>query len=819
MNKNELKNLPALPSLALAAMGLVLLVTGLAMPWFKDNGNLWLFAKTLTREEFPVLPAELFALLSAACTLASLVLLFIPGKERAQKGLFIARCVVSGAAMLFSLLALVLAVVYAALCGISTHAGPYLSLIGTVTVGVALLLKRISKRRLIQVYAALLANANIAGFAGGPVSIYAGATKYACVPGLNCYSCPGAVGACPLGALQNAFANSGTRAPYYVIGILALLGILLGRTVCGFLCPVGLGQELLYKIKTPKLQKSRYTRILSYLKYVFLAIFVIVIPIMYGMGGAAVPAFCKYICPAGTFGGGVALLFNPNNAEYFGLTEAGGMLGPLFTWKFALFCVIAAACVFIFRAFCRFICPLGAIYGFFNKIALLGVKLDKNKCTDCGLCVQKCKMDIKRVGDHECINCGECIPACPAKAISWKGASLFVHENAIAPVPVEEKPLSSLLQPAPVSANSAPISAISAAPSAPSAPSAPAPAPAQKKGRKTGLALRITAYALAFLLFLGGFLYYNVFAAESVSFGFEAGDRFSDFKVETADGKTEKFYKSVGGRTAVLVVWDGADPSLIRSVKEAQETFFAEYPQFEEESALYAVSAEIPEGAATEELLALGVTPVAENEGGALFAALEEKEIALPVAFVLDETHTILTIDDGTGTQAERVNTVKVPFTRPQIGYLCPDFTLPRYGYGENGTYALLEETVSLSALRGQVVVVNFWGTWCGPCIAELPDFNRAQEEHPEITIVAIQGKADQPVPEFITDKMKWADYSLTFLQDTVNGDTCETFVKLGGARLWPYTLIVDGDGIVSFKNHGSLTYEKLIEQIEAAKA
>ena len=120
-----------------------------------------------------------------------------------------------------------------------------------------------SKRKLIQVYAALLYNANIKGFITG--NIYQGATKFMCVPGLNCYSCPGAVGACPLGALQNALAASGTRAPAYVFGIIILLGLILGRTVCGFLCPVGLGQELLYKIKTPKLKKSKFKYSLSYL--------------------------------------------------------------------------------------------------------------------------------------------------------------------------------------------------------------------------------------------------------------------------------------------------------------------------------------------------------------------------------------------------------------------------------------------------------------------------------------------------------------------------------------------------------------------------
>lgn len=274
-----------------------------------------------------------------------------------------------------------------------------------------------SKRRIIQVYAALLTNANIKGFVTG--RIYRGGTKNLCTPGLNCYSCPGAVGACPLGALQDSLAKSGTSFPYYILGILGLLGLLFARTICGFFCPVGLGQELLHKIKTPKLKKSRFTRVLSYLKYVLLAVLVIAIPIIY----QGIPAFCKYVCPAGTFGGAGGLLINPGNADFF------DMLGYLFSWKFVLLVIFIVGSIFIYRFFCRFFCPLGAIYGFFNKIALMGVKLDEEKCVDCGLCIQTCQMDIKHVGDHECINCGACIKVCPTQAISWKGSQIFLHSN------------------------------------------------------------------------------------------------------------------------------------------------------------------------------------------------------------------------------------------------------------------------------------------------------------------------------------------------------------------------------------------------------
>ncbi len=409
-----------------------------------------------------------------------------------------------------------------------------------------------TKRRLIQLYAALLTNANIKGFVSG--NIYTGGTKYFCVPGLNCYSCPGAVGACPLGALQNALAQSGTATPYYVLGILVLFGLLLGRTICGFLCPVGLGQELLYKIKTPKLKKSRYTRILSYLKYVVLAVFVIAIPLTYGLMdptvGGPVPAFCKYICPAGTFGGAIGLLINPNNADLF------GMLGPLFTWKFCVLCVICVACVFIFRAFCRFLCPLGALYGFFNKIALLGVKLDKNKCTDCGLCVSHCKMDVKRVGDHECINCGECMDVCPAKAISWKGSKLFLHKNAVEATLAEpERPID-LTSPtlsvqtaelAPVAEAAAPIQTAEAAVSVQK--------PKKKRGRNFWL--QVAAWGVALAVLLGALVYYNFIHKEEppVTVGNQVGETAPDFTLDEYFSDEQFNLYATRGKITVLNFW------------------------------------------------------------------------------------------------------------------------------------------------------------------------------------------------------------------------------------------------------------------------
>ena len=288
-----------------------------------------------------------------------------------------------------------------------------------------------TQRRLIQLYAALLYNAHLKGYITG--NIYTGAIKNLCVPGFNCYSCPGAIGACPLGALQNAIAASGSRTPTYVLGILLLYGLTFGRTICGFLCPLGLLQDLVHKIPTVKIRKNHVTRILSYLKYVILAIFVVIIPLWYSLQSYPVPAFCKYICPGGTFGGAIGLLSNPANFDKY------PMLGILFTRKFLILLVVAGLCIFLYRAFCRFLCPLGAIYGLFAKVCVIGIKVDAPRCTNCGRCVRECPMDIRHVGDQECIHCGKCLEVCPTQAISYKAGNITIHGPQIA-VKSKKKP-------------------------------------------------------------------------------------------------------------------------------------------------------------------------------------------------------------------------------------------------------------------------------------------------------------------------------------------------------------------------------------------
>ena len=268
-----------------------------------------------------------------------------------------------------------------------------------------------AKRKIVQLTSALVFNLNLPGFANG--QIYQGAGKTACVPGLNCYSCPGAVGACPVGALQSALSGTTLRFPFYVLGTLLAFGLVFGRWICGWLCPFGLLQGLLYRLPSPKLGKSRWTARLCRLKYPLGLWLVVAAPLLlYFVQGIGEPVFCEYVCPAGTLEAAVPLLTTHDSLA----AAAGGRT----VWKFFLLAVFLAAMVVIYRPFCRFVCPLGAWYGCFNRQALLGIAVDAAHCTHCGACAAACRMDVRIAGDAECISCGDCRTVCPTKAIAFR---------------------------------------------------------------------------------------------------------------------------------------------------------------------------------------------------------------------------------------------------------------------------------------------------------------------------------------------------------------------------------------------------------------
>lgn len=276
-----------------------------------------------------------------------------------------------------------------------------------------LLSKIASHSRLcVQVAFTALTNGYFLGFAKG--KIYRGNSKQICVPGLNCYSCPGAIGSCPIGSLQAVIGSRNYKFSFYIIGFLMIIGSLMGRFVCGWLCPFGLVQDLLYKIPfVKKIRKVPFDRYLRWLKYVILVVFVIVLPLsLTGYSGYGSPWFCKLICPSGTLLGGIPLVStNP------GLQK---IIGGLFIWKVSVLAFLLVLSILIYRPFCKYLCPLGAVYGIFNRFSLYRYEIDDAKCNKCGLCHKKCDMNVKvyeNPNSAECIRCGKCMKACPKGAI------------------------------------------------------------------------------------------------------------------------------------------------------------------------------------------------------------------------------------------------------------------------------------------------------------------------------------------------------------------------------------------------------------------
>ena len=267
-------------------------------------------------------------------------------------------------------------------------------------------------RLIIQASFAALSNGYIRGFARG--KIFTGVSKKICVPGMNCYSCPGALGACPIGSLQATLNSRDYKLALYVTGLLVLFGTFLGRFVCGFLCPFGLIQDLIYKIPfVKKIRRLPGEKALRYLRFVFLAVFVLLLPAFIAdFTGLGQPWFCKWICPVGTLEGGIPLVLL-NSA----MREAAGFI---FRFKLFILLITLFSAVIIYRPFCRYVCPLGAIYGIFNKISFYRFTIDSTKCTGCGACQKTCKLDIpvwQNPNSADCIRCGDCKTACPNQAI------------------------------------------------------------------------------------------------------------------------------------------------------------------------------------------------------------------------------------------------------------------------------------------------------------------------------------------------------------------------------------------------------------------
>ena len=272
------------------------------------------------------------------------------------------------------------------------------------------------KRRLFQIGSLLISNSYLVTFFNK--TIYQGWFKGVCVPFMNCYGCPLAVASCPIGTLQHFVIIKAF--PLLLVGFLGIIGMTIGRMTCGWLCPFGFFQEMLHKIKTPKLNPPK---ILKNLKYVSLVITIIIAFLL------AEPWFCK-LCPIGSLEASIPLvIWNPSGDFFAGDGSIITRLSLLCYTKMVILILLVAAAIFIAQPFCRYLCPLGATYSIFNRFSLWRMKSSPQDCADCGGCLKNlekriCPTEVnvyQNPNDMDCIRCLNCTP-CPTVEFkfSWK---------------------------------------------------------------------------------------------------------------------------------------------------------------------------------------------------------------------------------------------------------------------------------------------------------------------------------------------------------------------------------------------------------------
>ena len=194
--------------------------------------------------------------------------------------------------------------------------------------------------------------------------------------------------------------------------IILILGVFLitlvwGRFFCGFICSFGAMQDLLnsigklipFKIKVPE-KADKWLKLLKYALLAFVAV---------GVWGFSVTGDTVW-SPWTVFG--VYSSFSGWSSLKYFLTLGG---------VFLLLIIIGS--LFIERFFCRYLCPLGALFSLVSRFRIYSLKRKPDKCGNCKLCTSKCSMGIplykyEKVRSGECINCMKCTSVCPNENIA-----------------------------------------------------------------------------------------------------------------------------------------------------------------------------------------------------------------------------------------------------------------------------------------------------------------------------------------------------------------------------------------------------------------
>ncbi len=231
--------------------------------------------------------------------------------------------------------------------------------------------------------------------------------KWLCLPILHCHSCPIASFSCPIGVLGH-YLSIGII-PFFLIGTILLFGALLGRAMCGWVCPFGLFQELLHRIPSPKFELWSPLR---YGKYISLVVLAFAVPFFLGIESQFY--FCR-LCPAAAIEASLPYAYTMGGFPDFWGTFI----------RFSILGFIILASIFIMRFFCRTLCPVGAMTAMLNSISAFTLRHDTEACPQCGECTDACPVGVdlqeephgvKHKAPADCILCLECTKSCPTSS-------------------------------------------------------------------------------------------------------------------------------------------------------------------------------------------------------------------------------------------------------------------------------------------------------------------------------------------------------------------------------------------------------------------
>ncbi|UCE23291.1 MAG: 4Fe-4S binding protein [Candidatus Zixiibacteriota bacterium] len=214
---------------------------------------------------------------------------------------------------------------------------------------------------------------------------------------------------CPFGGMESLWGLftigefSCALGPLNLSLLLALmaLALLSKKSFCGWACPIGFLGELCgkagKKVTNDKLRPGRRVDgLLKLLRYVVLVVFLI---LTYKTGELILRGYDPFYIIFSGFGHGTVGIIS---YIVLGVLLVGALVIPMF--------------------FCRYLCPLGAVFDPFSRLGVIKISRDETTCTNCGDCQTACPhhipvQTVRLVRHRDCTNCFECVDACPERKV------------------------------------------------------------------------------------------------------------------------------------------------------------------------------------------------------------------------------------------------------------------------------------------------------------------------------------------------------------------------------------------------------------------